>query len=47
MFPRLHEIKYNFDKSLFSINGDLIIADFRLARILSEKINTKRKSEGD
>ena len=40
-------IKYNFDKSLFSINGDLIIADFRQARILSDKINSKRKSEGD
>ena len=40
-------IKYNFDKSLFSINGDLIIADFHLARVLSDKINAKRKSEGD
>ncbi len=39
--------KYNFDKSLFSLNGDLIIADFRQARLLSEKINTKRKSEGN
>jgi glycosidase len=40
-------IKYNFDKSLFSINGDLIVADFRQARILSVKINAKRKSDGD
>ncbi|MEJ2618463.1 MAG: hypothetical protein P8Z35_26140, partial [Ignavibacteriaceae bacterium] len=39
--------KYDFDKSLFSINGDLIIADFRQARILTEKINAKRKSEED
>ncbi len=40
-------IKYNIDKSLFSLNGDLIIADFRQARILTDKINAKRKSEGD
>ena len=40
-------IKYDFDKSLFSINGDLIIADFRQARILTEKINAKRKTEGE
>ena len=39
--------KYDFDKTLFSINGDLIIADFRQARILTNKINAKRKSEGD
>jgi glycosidase len=39
-------LKYQFDKSLFSINGDLIIANFRLARELSNKINEKRKSEG-
>ena len=44
---RTARIKYDFDKSLFSINGDLIIADFHHARILSEKINTKRKSEGN
>ena len=44
---KIARIKYNFDKSLFSINGDLIIADFRQARILSQKINAKRKSEGD
>ncbi len=40
-------IKYDFDKSLFSLNGDLIIADFHQARILTDKINAKRKSEGD
>lgn len=38
--------KYNFDQSLFTITGDLIIADFNQARILSEKINSKRKFEG-
>ncbi len=38
--------KYQFDKSLFTINGDLIIANFRQARELSNKINEKRKSEG-
>jgi glycosidase len=40
-------IKYDFDKSLFAINGDLIVADSRQARILSDKINEKRKAEGD
>ena len=39
-------LKYQFDKSLFSINGDLIVANFRLARELTSKINDKRKSEG-
>ena len=39
-------LKYQLDKSLFSINGDLVIANFRLARELSNKINEKRKSEG-
>lgn len=38
--------KYDFDKSLFSINGDLIIANSRTARNLTNKINEKRKSEG-
>lgn len=38
-------IKYQLDKSLFTINGDLIIANFRQARELSTKINEKRKSE--
>ncbi len=37
--------KYSFDKSLFSITGNLIIADFKQARLLSDKINHKRKSE--
>jgi hypothetical protein len=39
-------LKYQLDKSLFSINGDLIVANFRTARELSNKINEKRKSEG-
>jgi glycosidase len=43
---KITRIKYDFDKSLFSINGDLIIADFHQARILSEKINKVRKLEG-
>ncbi len=38
--------KYDFDQSLFSITGDLIIANFRQARLLSDKINRKRKSAG-
>ncbi len=40
-------LKYQLDKALFSINGDLIIANFRQARELSNKINEKRKSEGN
>jgi glycosidase len=43
---RNFRLKYEFDKSLFSINGDLIIANSRLARELTNKINEKRKSEG-
>ena len=38
--------KYQFDNSLFSITGDLIIANFHLARVLSNKINVQRKAEG-
>jgi glycosidase len=38
--------KYQFDKSLFTITGDLIIANFRQARILSDKINVYRRIEG-
>ena len=37
--------KYDFDQSLFSIKGNLIIANFSQARLLSDKINRKRKSE--
>ncbi len=39
-------IKYQFEDSLFSLQGDLIVADFKTARILSEKINQIRKEEG-
>lgn len=39
-------IKYGLDASLFSVTGNLIIADFKQARILSDKINNKRKAEG-
>ena len=38
--------KYDFDQSLFSIVGDLIIANSYQARLLSDKINSKRKEEG-
>jgi glycosidase len=39
--------KYGIDKSLFSITGNLIIADYQQARILSENINSKRREEGN
>ncbi len=35
-----------FGEGLFAINGDLIIANFRQTRILAQKINSKRKSDG-
>lgn len=38
--------KYQFEDNLFSIQGDLIVADFKTARMLSEKINKVRKEEG-
>ncbi|RLC51305.1 MAG: alpha-amylase, partial [Candidatus Cloacimonadota bacterium] len=38
--------KYDFNQSLFSITGNLIIANFSQARLLSDKINRKRKSAG-
>ncbi len=37
--------KYQFDTSLFTISGDLIIANFRQARILANQINEQRKAE--
>ncbi|MCL5030274.1 MAG: alpha-amylase family glycosyl hydrolase [Bacteroidetes bacterium] len=37
--------KYQLDENLFTITGDLVIANFRQARLLAEKINTKRKAE--
>ncbi len=39
-------IKYQFDENLYSLKGNIIIPDFRTARLLSEKINTIRRNEG-
>lgn len=39
-------IKYQFEDNLFSLQGDLIVADFKTARLLSERINQIRKEEG-
>ena len=39
-------LKYKIDSNLFSLNGDLIIANFRTARTLANRINSVRKSEG-
>ena len=39
--------KYKIEQSLFSITGKVIIADYQQARILSEKINSKRREEGN
>ncbi len=39
--------KYKIEKSLFSITGKIIIADYQQARILSEKINSGRREEGN
>ncbi len=39
-------IKYNFDATLFSLVGDLIISDSKTARLLTEKINKVRRDEG-
>ncbi|HKJ82331.1 MAG TPA: alpha-amylase family glycosyl hydrolase [Ignavibacteriaceae bacterium] len=38
--------KYRIESSLFSINGDLIVANFSQARALAHKINSQRTSEG-
>ena len=35
--------KYKIESSLFSINGDLLIVNFRMARNLAEKINSERR----
>ncbi|MEJ5263165.1 MAG: alpha-amylase family glycosyl hydrolase [Ignavibacterium sp.] len=43
---RESRIKYQFEDNLFSLQGDLIVADFKTARLLSEKINQIRKAEG-
>jgi hypothetical protein len=33
---------YNFDQSLFSLNGNVIFADFYAARVFAQKMNDKR-----
>lgn len=38
--------KYELDNSLFSITGNIVIADFQQARLLSEKINKRREKDG-
>lgn len=37
--------KFSFEKSLFTLSGDLIVADLKTARKLSDKINKVRKKE--
>ncbi|HCY77050.1 MAG TPA: alpha-amylase [Ignavibacteriales bacterium] len=39
-------IKYKIEENLFSLKGNLVISDFRTARLLSEKINAVRRDEG-
>lgn len=39
--------KYQFDDNLFSITGDLIVANFQLARELADKINSVRNENGE
>jgi hypothetical protein len=39
--------KYKIEKSLFSVTGKVILADYQQARLLSDKINSKRKEEGN
>jgi glycosidase len=43
---RKSRIKYEFDASLFSLAGDLVISDPKSARLLTERINKKRRDEG-
>ncbi|WP_304131671.1 alpha-amylase family glycosyl hydrolase [Ignavibacterium album] len=38
--------KYHLEENLFSLLGDLIVADFNTARLLADKINKIRKEEG-
>ncbi len=38
--------KYGFEESLFSIEGNLLIPNFRLARVLAANINEVRRNEG-
>lgn len=39
-------IKYEFEDTLFSLTGDLIISNAHTARQLTEKINKKRRDDG-
>lgn len=43
---RESRIKYEFEETLFSVTGDLIISNAKTARLLTEKINKKRREEG-
>ncbi|MDP3445693.1 MAG: hypothetical protein Q8T08_22765 [Ignavibacteria bacterium] len=37
--------KYGFGEELFSLNGNVILADFRSVRLFVQKINEKREAE--
>jgi len=39
-------IKYNIEKEFFSIRGNIVVADAKAARLLTEKINKVRNAEG-
>ncbi|MGH2459427.1 MAG: alpha-amylase family glycosyl hydrolase [Chloroflexota bacterium] len=39
---RAARARYQFDESLFSLNGNVIIANFRTARVFAQKINARR-----
>jgi len=43
---RSARIKYKFDESFYSLNGNLIITNSQAARNISARINEVRKSEG-
>ena len=34
--------RYQFDDSIFSFNGNVILADFHAARVFAQKINQKK-----
>jgi len=38
-------VKYQFDESLFSLQGNVFIANFYQARLLAQKMNSKREEE--
>ncbi|MHB8907236.1 MAG: hypothetical protein ACYC6D_14045, partial [Melioribacteraceae bacterium] len=37
--------KYNFGDELFSINGNVVLADFHAVRLFVQKLNSKRESK--